>query len=190
MLVLGTLLDLAAPTLTIAAVLSVPSPFLNRAGGCSDLDCLAARRSLRSLLGDPLTLLNIFNAWVQVGRAQKVPQRQHEELGLPILPFLDYIFLESQRTARREALPAGSFSSPGPLCKVFPLGSLGLLLALPLCSFGSLGRRVLGSLDTDSPFEASSFQPSSVPAPGKGTERSCWHVCPLFGVWSWALLPL
>lgn len=140
MLVLGTLLDLAAPTLTIAAVLSVPSPFLNRAGGRSNLDCLAARRSLRSLLGDPLTLLNIFNAWVQVGRAQKMPQMQHEELGLPILPFLDYIFLESQRTARQEALPAGSFSSPGPLCKVFSPGSLGL----PLCPFGSLGRRVLG----------------------------------------------
>lgn len=186
MLVLGTLLDLAAPTLTIAAVLSVPSPFLNRAGGRSNLDCLAARRSLRSLLGDPLTLLNIFNAWVQVGRAQKMPQMQHEELGLPILPFLDYIFLESQRTARREALPAGSFSSPGPLCKVFSLGSLGL----PLCSFGSLGRRVLGSLDTDSAFEAASFQPSSVPAPGKGTGRSCWHMCPLLGVRSWALLSL
>ncbi|XP_029142597.1 probable ATP-dependent RNA helicase DHX34 [Protobothrops mucrosquamatus] len=71
MLVLGTLLDLAAPTLTIAAVLSVPSPFLNRAGGRSSLDCLAARRSLRSLLGDPLTLLNIFNAWVQEKAANR-----------------------------------------------------------------------------------------------------------------------
>ncbi|XP_039217934.1 probable ATP-dependent RNA helicase DHX34 isoform X1 [Crotalus tigris] len=71
MLVLGTLLDLAAPTLTIAAVLSVPSPFLNRAGGRSNLDCLAARRSLRSLLGDPLTLLNIFNAWVQEKAANR-----------------------------------------------------------------------------------------------------------------------
>ncbi|XP_032083423.1 probable ATP-dependent RNA helicase DHX34 isoform X4 [Thamnophis elegans] len=65
MLVLGTLLDLAAPTLTIAAVLSVPSPFLHRGGGHRDLECLAARRSLGSPLGDPLTLLNIFNAWVQ-----------------------------------------------------------------------------------------------------------------------------
>lgn len=81
MLVLGTLLDLAAPTLTIAAVLSVPSPFLHRGGGRSDLDCLAARRSLGSPLGDPLTLLNIFNAWVQVGRAREVPQMQREELG-------------------------------------------------------------------------------------------------------------
>ncbi|XP_007445092.3 probable ATP-dependent RNA helicase DHX34 [Python bivittatus] len=65
MLVLGTLLDLAAPTLTIAAVLSVPSPFLRRGGGCSSLDWLVARQSLGSPLGDPLTLLNIFNAWVQ-----------------------------------------------------------------------------------------------------------------------------
>ncbi|XP_034294296.1 probable ATP-dependent RNA helicase DHX34 isoform X3 [Pantherophis guttatus] len=71
MLVLGTLLDLAAPTLTIAAVLSVPSPFLHRGGGRSDLDCLAARRSLGSPLGDPLTLLNIFNAWVQEKAANR-----------------------------------------------------------------------------------------------------------------------
>ncbi|XP_058051146.1 probable ATP-dependent RNA helicase DHX34 isoform X2 [Ahaetulla prasina] len=72
MLVLGTLLDLGAPMLTIAAVLSVPSPFLHRGGGRRDLDCLAARRSLGSPLGDPLTLLNIFNAWVQ----EKVANRR------------------------------------------------------------------------------------------------------------------
>ncbi|XP_026577242.1 probable ATP-dependent RNA helicase DHX34 isoform X1 [Pseudonaja textilis] len=71
MLVLGTLLDLAAPTLTIAAVLSVPSPFLHRGGGRSNLNCLAARRSLGSPLGDPLTLLNIFNAWVQEKAANR-----------------------------------------------------------------------------------------------------------------------
>ncbi|KAG8143753.1 hypothetical protein E2320_000932 [Naja naja] len=71
MLVLGTLLDLAAPTLTIAAVLSVPSPFLHRGRGRSDLNCLAVRRSLGSPLGDPLTLLNIFNSWVQEKAANR-----------------------------------------------------------------------------------------------------------------------
>ncbi|KAL7980646.1 hypothetical protein Chor_001800 [Crotalus horridus] len=92
MLVLGTLLDLAAPTLTIAAVLSVPSPFLNKAGGRSNLDCLAARRSLRSLLGDPLTLLNIFNAWVQE------LLRDHQLLGPPTQPCTTY----TRQRRRRE----------------------------------------------------------------------------------------
>nr|XP_060639692.1 probable ATP-dependent RNA helicase DHX34 [Anolis sagrei ordinatus] len=65
MLVLGTLFGLAAPTLTAAAVLSVPSPFLRSSSGRSDPDCATARRPLESPLGDPLTLLNVFDAWVQ-----------------------------------------------------------------------------------------------------------------------------
>ncbi|XP_053124402.1 probable ATP-dependent RNA helicase DHX34 isoform X2 [Hemicordylus capensis] len=65
MLVLGTLFGLAAPILTTAAVLSMPSPFLRGSGG-SDPDRATSRRSLESPLGDPLTLLNIFDTWVQV----------------------------------------------------------------------------------------------------------------------------
>ncbi|KAH0631464.1 hypothetical protein JD844_005796 [Phrynosoma platyrhinos] len=65
MLVLGTLFGLAASTLTAAAVLSVPSPFLRSSSGRSDPDCATARRPLESPLGDPLTLLNVFDAWVQ-----------------------------------------------------------------------------------------------------------------------------
>lgn len=62
MLVLGSLLALADPTLTVAAVLSVPSPFLR----LSDPERAAARRALESPHGDPLTLLNAFNEWVKV----------------------------------------------------------------------------------------------------------------------------
>ncbi|XP_032083421.1 probable ATP-dependent RNA helicase DHX34 isoform X2 [Thamnophis elegans] len=164
MLVLGTLLDLAAPTLTIAAVLSVPSPFLHRGGGHRDLECLAARRSLGSPLGDPLTLLNIFNAWVQVGRAREGPQVQREELDVPVLLFLCGIFLESQRSVRWEDLLPGFFPNPGPSCRNISLGSLDLLSAFPLCSFG---------LATGTPFAAASFQPSSIPAPGQGMGRPC-----------------
>ncbi|CAI5780577.1 probable ATP-dependent RNA helicase DHX34 [Podarcis lilfordi] len=65
MLVLGTLFGLAAPTLSVAAALSVPSPFLRSSSGRSDPDCATARRPLESPLGDPLTLLNVFDAWVQ-----------------------------------------------------------------------------------------------------------------------------
>uniref|UniRef100_A0A8B9GA92 DExH-box helicase 34 n=1 Tax=Amazona collaria TaxID=241587 RepID=A0A8B9GA92_9PSIT len=64
MLVLGALFGLAEPTLTVAAVLSVPSPFLRPTH--PNPDCATARQPLESPHGDPLTLLNIFNAWVQV----------------------------------------------------------------------------------------------------------------------------
>ncbi|XP_054039857.1 probable ATP-dependent RNA helicase DHX34 isoform X3 [Rissa tridactyla] len=64
MLVLGALFGLAEPTLTVAAALSVQSPFLRSAH--PNPDCATARRPLESPHGDPLTLLNIFNEWVQV----------------------------------------------------------------------------------------------------------------------------
>ncbi|XP_061215429.1 probable ATP-dependent RNA helicase DHX34 [Neopsephotus bourkii] len=64
MLVLGTLFGLAEPTLTVAAVLSIPSPFLRPTH--PNPDCATARHPLESPHGDPLTLLNIFNEWVQV----------------------------------------------------------------------------------------------------------------------------
>ncbi|NXP03972.1 DHX34 helicase, partial [Thinocorus orbignyianus] len=64
MLVLGTLFGLAEPTLTVAAVLSVPSPFLRPSH--PNPECATARRPLESPHGDPLTLLNLFNEWVQV----------------------------------------------------------------------------------------------------------------------------
>uniref|UniRef100_A0A8V5GT56 Uncharacterized protein n=1 Tax=Melopsittacus undulatus TaxID=13146 RepID=A0A8V5GT56_MELUD len=64
MLVLGALFGLAEPTLTVAAVLSVPSPFLRPTH--PNPDWTTARKPLESPYGDPLTLLNVFNAWVQV----------------------------------------------------------------------------------------------------------------------------
>lgn len=66
MLVLGALFGLATPTLTTAAVLSVPSLFLRGSSGHPNPDCATTRRNLESPLGDPLTLLNIFDSWVQV----------------------------------------------------------------------------------------------------------------------------
>uniref|UniRef100_W5LKD5 DEAH (Asp-Glu-Ala-His) box polypeptide 34 n=1 Tax=Astyanax mexicanus TaxID=7994 RepID=W5LKD5_ASTMX len=64
MLVLGSLFSLVEPVLTIAAALSVQSPFLRSAQ--HNPDCSTARQPLNSDLGDPFTLLNTFNAWVQV----------------------------------------------------------------------------------------------------------------------------
>uniref|UniRef100_A0A452H9F0 Uncharacterized protein n=1 Tax=Gopherus agassizii TaxID=38772 RepID=A0A452H9F0_9SAUR len=64
MLVLGALFGLAGPVLTVAAALSVQSPFLRPVR--ANPDCATARRPLESPHGDPLTLLNTFNEWVQV----------------------------------------------------------------------------------------------------------------------------
>uniref|UniRef100_A0A7N5JDA1 DExH-box helicase 34 n=1 Tax=Ailuropoda melanoleuca TaxID=9646 RepID=A0A7N5JDA1_AILME len=64
MLILGSMFHLAEPVLTIAAALSVQSPFTRSAQ--SHPECAAARRPLESDQGDPFTLFNIFNAWVQV----------------------------------------------------------------------------------------------------------------------------
>ncbi|KAF1614038.1 UNVERIFIED_CONTAM: putative ATP-dependent RNA helicase DHX34, partial [Eudyptes pachyrhynchus] len=69
MLVLGTLFGLAEPTLTVAAALSVQSPFLRPVH--PNPDCATARRPLESPHGDPLTLLNIFNEWVQQVKSER-----------------------------------------------------------------------------------------------------------------------
>lgn len=65
MLVLGSLFNLVEPVLTVAAALSVQSPFLRSSQ--QNPDCATARQPLHSNLGDPFTLLNTFNAWVEVG---------------------------------------------------------------------------------------------------------------------------
>jgi hypothetical protein len=64
MLILGAMFSLAEPVLTIAAALSVQSPFTRSAQ--NNLDCVSTRRPLESDQGDPFTLFNVFNAWVQV----------------------------------------------------------------------------------------------------------------------------
>lgn len=71
MLVLGSTFHLAEPVLTIAAALSVQSPFTRSAQ--SSPECVAARRPLESDQGDPFTLFNVFNTWVQV-RPAAVPR--------------------------------------------------------------------------------------------------------------------
>ncbi|XP_041670248.1 probable ATP-dependent RNA helicase DHX34 [Cheilinus undulatus] len=64
MLVLGSLFNLVEPVLTIAAALSVQSPFLRSSQ--HNPDCATARQPLHSNQGDPFTLLNTFNAWMEV----------------------------------------------------------------------------------------------------------------------------
>ncbi|XP_041796850.1 probable ATP-dependent RNA helicase DHX34 [Chelmon rostratus] len=64
MLVLGSVFNLVEPVLTVAAALSVQSPFLRSSQ--HNPDCATARQPLHSNQGDPFTLLNTFNAWMEV----------------------------------------------------------------------------------------------------------------------------
>ncbi|KAM8952308.1 putative ATP-dependent RNA helicase DHX34 [Pelodytes ibericus] len=64
MLILGSLFSLLEPVLTIAAALSVQSPLLRSA--TNNPECSTARKPLESDHGDPFTLLNVFNEWIQV----------------------------------------------------------------------------------------------------------------------------
>uniref|UniRef100_A0A8C6SBM2 DEAH (Asp-Glu-Ala-His) box polypeptide 34 n=1 Tax=Neogobius melanostomus TaxID=47308 RepID=A0A8C6SBM2_9GOBI len=64
MLVLGSVFKLVEPVLTIAAALSVQSPFLRSSQ--QNPDCATARQPLHSNHGDPFTLLNTFSTWVEV----------------------------------------------------------------------------------------------------------------------------
>lgn len=66
MLVLGSLFNLVEPVLTVAAALSVQSPFLRSSQ--HNPDCATARQPLHSNQGDPFSLLNTFNAWVEVSK--------------------------------------------------------------------------------------------------------------------------
>uniref|UniRef100_A0A8C5MUR3 DExH-box helicase 34 n=1 Tax=Leptobrachium leishanense TaxID=445787 RepID=A0A8C5MUR3_9ANUR len=74
MLILGSLFRLLEPVLTIAAALSVQSPLLRSA--TNNPECATARKPLESDHGDPFTLLNIFNEWIQVKSSRSSNSRK------------------------------------------------------------------------------------------------------------------
>ncbi|XP_055678167.1 probable ATP-dependent RNA helicase DHX34 isoform X2 [Lutzomyia longipalpis] len=67
MLLMGSVFQQLQPVLTMAAALSVQSPFTNRA--YRDHECETARKELESDHGDPITLLNAFRAWLELKQA-------------------------------------------------------------------------------------------------------------------------
>ncbi|GFR53029.1 hypothetical protein Agub_g15721, partial [Astrephomene gubernaculifera] len=66
LLVLGCMYGMAGPALTLAAALSVQSPFVKLGEEEHDQEAKAARASLVSPHGDALTLLNVFETWLAV----------------------------------------------------------------------------------------------------------------------------
>lgn len=63
MLIMGSLFHQIQPVLSLAAALSVQTPFTNRA--YRDPECENSRKSLESDHGDPITLLNAFREWLE-----------------------------------------------------------------------------------------------------------------------------
>ncbi|XP_063238775.1 probable ATP-dependent RNA helicase DHX34 [Bacillus rossius redtenbacheri] len=64
MLIMGSLFHQVDPILSLAAALSVQSPFTNRS--YRDPDCETSRKELESDHGDPVTLLNALRGWLEV----------------------------------------------------------------------------------------------------------------------------
>ena len=64
MLIMGSIFHMMDPVLSITSALSVQSPFTMKAH--SDPDALSQRKPLESDSGDPFTLLNAFDEWIQV----------------------------------------------------------------------------------------------------------------------------
>ena len=69
MLIMGTVFHQIESVLSLAAALSVQNPFTNDA--YKNQDCIAARRKLDSDHGDPITMLNAFQEWMQIKATQR-----------------------------------------------------------------------------------------------------------------------
>ncbi|XP_041035590.1 probable ATP-dependent RNA helicase DHX34 isoform X1 [Carcharodon carcharias] len=74
MLILGCAFEIVEPVLTLAAALSLQSPFVRSRQ--TDPDCATARRPLESDDGDPFTLLNAFEEWLQVKSERRTDSRK------------------------------------------------------------------------------------------------------------------
>ncbi|KAL0125435.1 hypothetical protein PUN28_004512 [Cardiocondyla obscurior] len=64
MLIMGSIFHQVEPVLSLAAALSIQTPFTNRA--YRDTECETSRKKLESDHGDPITLLNAFKEWLEV----------------------------------------------------------------------------------------------------------------------------
>ena len=95
MLIMGSLFHQVESVLTLAAAMSVQSPFTNKA--YRDQECVAARRSLDSDHGDPITLLNAFREWLKIKAQDRDNSRRWcRKRGLEEQRFYEIIKLRKQ----------------------------------------------------------------------------------------------
>jgi HrpA-like RNA helicase len=64
MLIMASIFHVTEPIITMAAALSVQSPFVSNLR--CDYETMQSRKELISDHGDPLTLLNAYNEWIQI----------------------------------------------------------------------------------------------------------------------------
>ncbi|XP_037498410.1 probable ATP-dependent RNA helicase DHX34 [Rhipicephalus sanguineus] len=94
-LILGCVFRLVDPILSLAAALSIQSPFTQRS--FRDLDASAARKSVDSDHGDPFTLLNAYHEWLAAKSSYGEDTRKWcRRLGLEEQRFYEMTKLRSQ----------------------------------------------------------------------------------------------
>ena len=82
------------PVLNIAACLSVQSPFTSKAH--TDYDAMNTRKPLESDHGDPFTLLNAFDEWIQIKASNQPSRKWCRRRGLEEQRFYEIVKLKKQ----------------------------------------------------------------------------------------------
>ncbi|KAH3837771.1 probable ATP-dependent RNA helicase DHX34 [Dreissena polymorpha] len=94
MLIMGSIFHMIDPVLSIAAAMSVQSPFTSKIH--TNVDSLAARKNLESDHGDPFTLLNAFDEWIQVKAEGRGTKKWCKRRGLEEQRFYEMTKLKRQ----------------------------------------------------------------------------------------------
>lgn len=70
MLIMASIFHIVEPIVAMAAALSVQSPFVSNLK--CDYETMQTRKQCINEHGDPLTLLNVYNEWIQVNLETRV----------------------------------------------------------------------------------------------------------------------
>ncbi|ORZ09543.1 P-loop containing nucleoside triphosphate hydrolase protein [Absidia repens] len=77
MILLGYILRIERPTLSIVACMSVQSPFVRlSSNNPSNLSTLKNQKAFDSAQGDPFTLLNVWQSWLEIKNDRQVSSKQ------------------------------------------------------------------------------------------------------------------
>lgn len=94
MLIMATLFHTIEPIITMAAALSVQTPFLSNLR--CDFETMQTRKELISDHGDPITLLNSYNEWIQIKTSGRNSKNWCKRRGLEEQRFYEISKLKKQ----------------------------------------------------------------------------------------------
>lgn len=94
MLIIGAVFEKAEATVALASVLSVPSPYTNRA--FRNLDCESERKEFESDHGDGITLVNLFSQWLRLKKDRENTKHWCRKAGLEEQRFYEMVKLRDQ----------------------------------------------------------------------------------------------